>query len=515
MRNTSSNRIAVSATILSLAVAACSSGSSSGNWQAPPPTLAPAAVGGTQPFVPPNGEPYDAVFYDNPGVNPFIDAEDDALSTFALDVDTGSYTIHRRYLADGNIPDKDSVRVEEFINFFDQDYAVPSIEEGLSLSVDGGATPFLQNPRNRVVRVGVQAGDVDPQARGDANLVFVIDTSGSMNREDRLGTVKQSLELLVASLRPTDSVGIVEYGSNARVVLEPTQVADEGRILSAINSLHSNGSTNAAAGLTIGYDMARRQFVPGGINRVILCSDGVANVGAATDADGILSMISDDAEVGIELVTVGFGMGNYNDVLMEQLADSGDGFYSYVDTIDEARRLFVDNLQGTLQTVAKEAKIQVEFDPNSVQSWRLIGFENRALEDDDFRDDSVDAGEIGSGHTVTALYEIKPVNGALGIAGVVRLRWEDPTSRTVQEVEQSIEFSEIDRQFEETSAHFQLDVTVAQYAEVLRESIWAKQAGTNLSDLHAWSTHVAGLLPEDTDVAEFADLVGKAAGLSQ
>ena len=515
MRNTRSARFVLSAAAMSLTLAACSGSGSSGSWQAPPPTLAAPAAGGTQPFVPPNGEPYDAVFYDNPGVNPFIDAEDDAFSTFALDVDTGSYTIHRRYLTDGNLPDKDSVRVEEFVNFFDQDYAAPDVEDGLSLSIDGGETPFLQNPRNRVVRVGVQAGDVDPETRGDANLVFVIDTSGSMDREDRLETVKKSLEMLVASLRPSDSIGIVEYGSQARTILEPTPVANEGTIISAINSLRPNGSTNAAAGLTLAYEMANNAYQPNGINRVILCSDGVANVGAATDADGILEMIKDDAEVGIELVTVGFGMGNYNDVMMEQLANSGDGFYAYVDTLDEARRLFVDDLQGTLQTVAKEAKIQVEFDRRVVQSWRLIGFENRALEDEDFRDDSVDAGEIGSGHTVTALYEIKPVPDATGVAGVARLRWEDPTSGAIREIEEPIALGLLDVEFERTAPHFQLDVTVAQYAEVLRESIWAEQAGTDMAGVLTWSERVASLFPEDPDVVEFAGLVRQAAALSR
>ncbi|HZD23630.1 MAG TPA: von Willebrand factor type A domain-containing protein, partial [Acidimicrobiia bacterium] len=277
--------------------------------------------------------------------------------TFALDVDTGSYSVARRYLRDGYLPDKDSVRVEEFVNYFAQDYSIPTIEEGLSLSIDGGTTPFVQNPRNQVVRVGVQAGQIDPNQRSDANLVFVIDTSGSMAREDRLGLVKRSLELLVGSLRPTDTIAIVEYGSTARQVLPPTPVGEEGTILGAIDSLQPNGSTNAAQGLELGYQLANQAFEPGGINRVILCSDGVANVGAATDAEGILNLIASDAERGINLVTVGFGMGNYNDVLMEQLADQGDGFYSYVDTLDEARRIFVDGLSGTLETVAGEAKI--------------------------------------------------------------------------------------------------------------------------------------------------------------
>ena len=502
--------------VLTMAVAvvlgACGdSGYSESEYQNPPPT----ASGATPSSLPQNGEPYDMVYFDNPGVNPFIDTEDDRLSTFALDVDTGSYTVARRYLNDGYLPDKDSVRVEEFVNYFDQDYPTPSLEDGLALSVDGGPTPFLQNSRNQVVRIGVQSSELDGVGRPDANLVFVIDTSGSMAREDRLELVKRSLELLVSALQPTDTIAIVEYGSRAREVLLPTPIDEEGEILNAIYSLQPNGSTNAAEGLEMGYRLANSAFREGGINRVILSSDGVANVGSATDAEGILDLIAGEAERGIEMVTVGFGMGNYNDTLMEQLADQGDGFYAYVDTLDEAKRIFVDGLNSTLVTVAKDARIQVEFDAGKVQSWRLIGFENRALDDDEFRDDSVDAGEIGAGHTVTALYEIKPwpdtVDDDLGVA---RLRWIDPASGSPREVEQVISTERLSSRFEATSPRFQLDVLVAQYAEVLRESMWAKQAGSDLSDVAFWSRGLTQMLPDDEDVAEFVGLVEQAAALS-
>lgn len=514
MKHTKRVRTATVVTTLALVLGACgggdysSSSAPTGNNQTPPPAQATSPT-----LASPNGEPYDAVFYDNPGVNPFIDTEDDHLSTFALDVDTGSYTVARRYLRDGFLPDKDSVRVEEFVNYFDQDYPVPTVEQGLSLSVDGGTTPFVQNPRNQVVRIGVQAGQVDNATRGDANLVFVIDTSGSMAREDRLGLVKRSLELLVSSLRPTDTIAIVEYGTTARQILPPTPVGEEGQILRAIDALQPNGSTNAAHGLELGYQLANQAFEPGGINRVILCSDGVANVGAATDAEGILDLIANDAERGINLVTVGFGMGNYNDVLMEQLANQGDGFYSYVDTLDEARRVFVDGLSGTLVTVAEEAKIQVDFDQGAVQSWRLIGFENRAIEDEDFRDDSVDAGEIGAGHTVTALYEIKPVEGARGQLGVTTLRWLDPATKEAREIAQPITAEALAADFGATSPRFQLDVVVAQYAEVLRESIWASQSGSDLVEVGNWAAQLPGLIPDDPEVAEFAGLARQAAAI--
>lgn len=514
MRLKRKHRTTTVVTSLALVLGACSGGSYS---TGPSPTgsdqLAPPAQATVPSLVPPNGEPYDAVFFDNPGVNPFIDTEDDPLSTFALDVDTGSYTVARRYLSDGYLPDEDSVRVEEFVNYFEQDYPVPSPEEGLSLSVDGASTPFVQNARNQVVRIGVQAGQLDDAQRGEANLVFVIDTSGSMAREDRLGLVKRSLELLVSSLRPTDTIAIVAYGSSAYEVLPPTAVGEEGEIIRAIDALRPDGSTNAAHGLELGYRLANQAFEPGGINRVILCSDGVANVGAATDADGILDLIANDAERGIQLVTVGFGMGNYNDVLMEQLADQGDGFYSYVDTLDEARRIFVDGLSGTLQTVAEEAKIQVAFDADAVQSWRLIGFENRAIEDDDFRDDSVDAGEIGAGHTVTALYEIKPVEGAQGQLGVTTLRWLDPETKEAREIDRPISMAELVSEFSDASPRFQLDVVVAQYAEVLRGSIWAMQTGSDLEEVANWAAQLSTVLPEDPDVAEFAGLARQAAAI--
>lgn len=515
MKRTKKARTATAITTLALVLGACGGGDYSSSptptnsSQLPPPAQAPSPT-----LAPTNDEPYDAVYFDNPGVNPFIDTEDDSLSTFALDVDTGSYTVARRFVSDGHLPDKDSVRVEEFVNYFDQDYPAPTIEEGLRISVDGGTTPFVQNPRNQVVRVGVQAGDIAAESRPDANLVFVIDTSGSMEREDRLGLVKRSLELLVSGLRPTDTIGIVEYGSRARTVLAPTPVGEEGEILRAIDALRPNGSTNAAEGLQMGYRMANEAFRPGGINRVILCSDGVANMGSTTSAGGILDLIERDAERGIQMVTAGFGMGNYNDVLMEQLANQGDGFYAYVDNLDEARRLFVEDLSGTLQTVAKDAKIQVEFDPQLVQSWRLIGFENRALADEDFLDDTVDAGEIGAGHTVTALYEIKPITeGVGGDLGVARLRWLDSDTNAPRETQQVISTSGLASEFTSTSPRFQLDVVVAQYAEVLRESVWAQQTGSDLDDVDAWGDHLIRLLPEDVDVAEFVGLVERAAAI--
>ena len=336
---------------------------------APWPTAAPTGYGG--------------VTYEDPGINPIIDPDEDRVSTFALDVDTASYTIAQRYVSDGNRPDPASVRIEEWVNAFDQDYPRPD-DDAFALVADGGPSPFLERDE-LLLRLGIQARDVRDRARDETALTFVIDTSGSMEREGRLELVKDGLRLLVEELRPDDSVAMVTFGDDARVILPPTRIDETDRIRDAIDELQPSGSTNLEAGLRLGYGLARETLTENGIDRVVLASDGVANVGL-TDADGILDGIREDAAAGIELVSVGVGMGNYNDALLEQLADQGDGFYAYVNTIDEARRLFVDDLTGTLQTVALDAKAQVEFEPDAVASYRLVGYENRAIDDHDFAD---------------------------------------------------------------------------------------------------------------------------------
>ena len=349
--------------------------------------------------------------------------------------------------------------------------------------------------------------------RKPANLTFVIDVSGSMDREDRLELVKDALGLLVGQLRPSDQVGLVVYGERGKVILEPTAVEDEDEILRAIESLHPDGSTNAEEGLVLGYRLAGEAYTEGAINRVILASDGVANVGN-TGPDSILAQIEEAAGNGIQLVTVGFGMGNYNDVLMEQLANNGDGMYAYVDNIGEAERLFVHDLTGTLETVAADTKVQVAFHEDAVEVWRLVGFENRAIDDDDFRDDTVDAGEIGAGHSVTALYEVRLAEGvrAGDKLATVSLRWRDPNSGSTMELAKSITSDAMAGSYFDTSGSFQLAATVATYAEVLRQSIWAEHV--DWSELVAESHSLLGeRIGDDPDVAEFVDLVERAARL--
>ena len=456
--------------------------------------------------------PYDGVTFDDPGSNPYVDPEEDRESTFGLDVDTASYTVARRFLDDGRLPDPASVRVEEYVNYFDQGYRAPE-DDVFAIYSDGGPSPFLPEDE-LLLRVGLKAREVQDRARPDAALTFVIDVSGSMDRENRLELVKRSLGLLVEELGRDDSVAIVVYGSDARVVLPPTSARHPEEILDVIDSLHPEGSTNAEAGLRLGYEIARETLVEGGINRVVLASDGVANVGAV-DADSILERIRDDAETGIQLVTVGFGMGNFNDALLEQLADRGDGFYAYVDDIDEARRLFVDDLTSTLQSVALDARVQVEFDPDVVAEYRLIGFENRAIDDDAFRDDRVDAGAIGAGHEVTALYAVR-LTGDVGRAdrlGTVHLRWLDPEGRGADEIDHDIRLGDLAGSFGRTEATFQLDALIAATGERLRGSQWGSDY--TLRDVADVATEVSRDLPRTDEVHDFLELLEDAADIER
>jgi Ca-activated chloride channel family protein len=445
----------------------------------------------------PNDEPYGDNFFRSTGTNPFVDTEEDRLSTFGLDVDTASYTVARRYLEDGNLPDPDSVRVEEFVNFFDYGDPAPARDD-FALKAEGAPTPFA-GPGYRLLRFNVKAREIRPEERKAAMLIFVVDVSGSMDMENRLGLVKRSLELLLGRLRPTDKVGLVVYGSEARVVVEPTH--DLARVRSAVAGLRTDGATNAEAGITLGYDLANRYFRPEGNNRIILCSDGVANVGV-TGPERILERIGREARKGIELTTLGFGMGNYNDVLMEQLADKGDGRYAYLDTIDEARRVLVEELEGTLETIAKDAKVQVQFNPEVVARWRLLGYENRDIADDKFRDDSVDAGEIGAGHSVTALYEVKLKPGATADRPVanLHLRWRSERTGRVREEEKLLRVSQLAGSWEQATPALRLAAVAAEFAEILKGSYWAR--GSSLDELYRLAQGVSG---EQREIGLFAE----------
>ena len=450
----------------------------------------------------------DSVFK-SAGINPFVDTAADRLSTFGLDVDTASYTVARRYLSDGRLPDPASVRVEEFVNFFDYGDAPPARGGDFALKAEGAPSPFTQGERHRLLRFNIRGREVKAAQRRPAVLTFVIDVSGSMNEENRLGLVKDSLSLLLDQLRPTDRIGLVTFGDEARVLLEPTN--DREVVRQAIARLQPEGSTNTESGLVLGYQVADRNFRLNAANRILLCSDGVANVGH-TGPRAILGQIEREARRGIELSTLGFGMGNYNDDLMEQLADHGDGRYAYIDTLDEARRVLVEELTGTLQTIAKDAKVQVEFNPKVVARYRLLGYENRDIADERFRDDRVDAGEIGAGHSVTALYEIelRPDASRDALLAELHLRYRAPEIGNQTEMIRKLYVSELAPSWEKASPGFRLAASVAQFAEILRQSPWAKG---DLNEVARQARAAAGELGKSAKAAELADLVEKAARL--
>ncbi len=478
-----------------------------------------SVTGGT---TPPNGETFELMYFEHTGVNPFLPTEEDSLSTFAIDVDNASWNLACNYLNNGSLPPKSAIRVEEFVNAFSSglpEYRRPKgSDEAFAIHVDAMESPF--GPGYQLMRVGIVGAAVDPEDRKPASLIFVIDTSGSMRRENRLDMVKDALKILLEQLREGDTVGIITYGSRGEIVLEPTDISRRSSIISAIESLQCNGSTNAEEGLQLAYRMAREHYQANVVNRLILCSDGVANVGS-TEAGGVLDVVRRQADEGITLSTIGFGMGNYNDVFMEKLADKGDGNYFYVDTLKEAERVFKENLTGTLQTIAREVKIQVAVDPEAVERWRLLGYENRDVADEDFRNDKVDAGEIGAGHQVTALYEIKMKEEFLGsrgkIAGTVRVRQEGPAhdaKRAGKVTESALGFfdprASIDR--DPANDHLMVQALVAEFAEILRGSFWAK--GNQIQNLVPIADELARKMSQDEQVQNLAKMIRKAASLS-
>lgn len=420
------------------------------------------------------------MFFHHYGVNPTIETRQQPVSTFSVDVDTASYTMVRGYLERGALPPEAAVRVEELVNAFDYGYRA---DPDKTFTVQAEVVPSPTRDGFHLLHLGLATRDVPATQRKDAHLVFVIDVSGSMERENRLGLVKQSLRLLVDQLGAGDRVGIVVYGSRGRVVLESTPATHRERILSAIDLLEPEGVTNVQEGLDLGYAMAARHLSVRSVNRVILCSDGVANAGTETDAAGLYRRIRQEAERGITISTVGFGMGHFNDELMEQLAQKGDGNYSYVDTLAEAERIFVTELTGTLQVLARNAKVQLELDSDRILRYRLIGYENRWLANEDFENDRVDAGEVGAGHSVTALYELQFRDGLAANAdsgpgalpfGRVRLRWADPDGGTIRTLERDLPRSIVRERFDDGTAPTRLAAVVAGFGEKLRGSYWAR-----------------------------------------
>jgi Ca-activated chloride channel homolog len=339
----------------------------------------------------------------------FKKAADAPLSTFSIDVDTASYSNMRRFITQGSMPPVDSVRIEELINYFNYDYPQPVGEDPFSSSIEVASAPW--NPAHKLVRVGLKGKDIVAEERPSSNLIFLLDVSGSMSSANKLPLVKQSIRLLTQQLTENDRVAIVVYAGNSGLVLPSTRGDQHAVILDALNRLGAGGSTNGGAGIQLAYDVAAQNFIEGGVNRVIMASDGDFNVGT-TSRGSLVELIEQKAKSGVFLSVLGFGMGNLKDATMENLADKGNGNYAYIDTFHEAKKVLVDEMNGTLFTIAKDVKIQVEFNPSRVHAYRLIGYENRALANRDFNDDTKDAGEIGAGHTMTALYEIVPTGVA-------------------------------------------------------------------------------------------------------
>jgi Ca-activated chloride channel family protein len=404
------------------------------------------------------------------GVNPTIDTASERISTFSADVDTGSYTLARSYLEREQLPPEAAVRVEEFVNAFDYGYRGPE-KEAFAVSVEAFPSPYRKG--YHVLHLGVKGREVKAAERKSAALTFTIDVSGSMDAANRLPMAVQAMSMLTEQLRPDDSVAVVVYGTTAHTVLEPTPASRKELIIGALQSLHSEGSTNVQAGLELAYTVALRQFKAGGINRVILCSDGVANNGI-TQADGIFARVKAKASEGITLTTVGFGMGSYNDVLMERLADQGDGQYAYVDKLDEARRIFVEQLTGTLQVIAKDVKLQLEFNPEAVERYRLLGFENRALRKEDFANDKVDAGDIGAGHAVTAIYEVKFRSRNPKTFATFRARFKQPHGGQSALVEKALPTEVVRDSVSAATGPTRMSLVAAGFAEKLRGSYWAR-----------------------------------------
>jgi Ca-activated chloride channel family protein len=414
--------------------------------------------------------------------NPIHLVAEDPVSTFSIDVDTGSYSNVRRMLVDGQRPPKDAIRAEEMINYFDYGYPAPATRE-VPFLVSTEIAPAPWNARHELLQVGIQGFRVDNSQIPAANLVFLIDTSGSMSDADKLPLLKKSFAGLVAQLRPQDRITMVAYAGSAGLVLPPTSGADKQTILAALDRLESGGSTNGGEGLQLAYAMAKQAYIRNGVNRVLLATDGDFNVGTF-DQKALETMIADQRKSGIALTTLGFGTGNYNDAMAERLADLGNGNHAYIDSPNEARKVLSEELSSTMLTIAQDVKIQVEFNPAVVAEYRLIGYENRALRREDFNNDKVDAGEIGAGHDVTALYELtlvgsggqsvdplrygsKAVAGAGkgGEIGLLRLRYKQPGADTSRLIEKPLARAQVRPA---ASPRLRWSAAVAAYADLLR-----------------------------------------------
>ena len=363
--------------------------------------------------------------YDRIAPNEFLAPGQHPLSTFSIDVDTAYYANVRRFINSGTMPPPDSVRIEELINYFPYDYKAPTNKDPFAVNVEIASSPWTKE--HRLVRIGIKGKDIKWSNRPASNLVFLIDVSGSMNDANKLPLLVDSLKLVVDSLGEKDRIALAVYAGSSGLVLPSTSGDEKAKIIEALERLQAGGSTNGGAGIQLAYDTAQKNFIKGGINRVIIATDGDFNVGSTSQGD-LIRMIEEKAKGGVFLSVLGYGMGNYKDSTLEKLADKGNGNYAYIDTLNEAKKVLVEQAGGTMMTIAKDVKIQVEFNPGEVSAYRLIGYENRMLAAQDFNDDTKDAGEIGAGHTVTAIYEVVPKGVKLKVPGIDPLRYQTPVA---------------------------------------------------------------------------------------
>jgi Ca-activated chloride channel family protein len=452
--------------------------------------ISPAKIG-----VPEAEEkPFNTEDYDHIVENRFLTATQNPLSTFSIDVDEASYSNVRRYLNNGSIPPAGAVRIEEMINYFDYSYPKPQREEPFTVNTELSECPW--SPQHRLVHIGLQGKEIPLQNLPNANIVFLIDVSGSMDEANKLPLVKSSMKILADQLRPDDKVAIVVYAGNAGLVLPATSGSSKTAIKQAIDQLEAGGSTAGGEGIQLAYKIARDHFIKGGNNRIILATDGDFNVGASCD-DELVSLIEKERKSGVFLSVLGYGMGNYKDNKMQQLADKGNGNHSYIDNISEARKVLVTEFGSTLFTIAKDVKIQIEFNPAKVQAYRLIGYENRVMAAEDFNDDKKDAGELGSGHTVTALYEVIPAGiksdfigkvdelkyqpakiGVTSIGGdeimTIKLRYKKPDEDVSKLIVHPVTDTHL--ALANTSDNFRFSAAVASFGLLLRNSEFKQNA---------------------------------------
>jgi len=468
--------------------------------------------------------------YDEIRENAFRRVADHPLSTFSIDVDTASYSNMRRFLRDGTLPPKDAVRIEELINYFDYNYAPPTGNSPFATHLEVSSNPW--NPKHKLVRIALKGFEIEQHERPSLNLVFLLDVSGSMTSENKLPLVKRAMTMLTQQIDERDRVSIVVYAGASGLLLPPTSGANRQAILDALKRLEAGGGTNGGQGIDLAYRTALQNFNKEGVNRVILCTDGDFNIGVTQGGD-LNRLIEEKAKNGVFLSVLGFGTGNCKDSTMEQLADRGNGNYAYIDTFCEARKVLVDEMSGTLVTIAKDVKIQVEFNPVRVAGYRLIGYENRMLKTEDFNDDKKDAGEIGAGHTVTALYEIVPTNQPMddrpmvdelkyqpekrlpaaeesGELLTVKLRYKEPDRETSTKVDFPLKDS--DRSFQNTDDDFRFAVAAAGFGMILRDSKF--KGDLTCEQILEWATRSQGK-DEFGYRREFINLVRNAQALKQ